>query len=95
MGWTREAVLAEVRDILRRHTEPSQVIDDQTELVADLGVDSLGVMEVVADIEDAFGIHIGDAELRDVVTLADVASAIVKRLDREGCLERSTDAEAS
>ena len=52
-----------------------------------LGIDSLGVMEVVADIEDKFDMTIADAELRDVATLGDVVKAIEGRLRADGRLQ--------
>jgi len=95
MGWTREAVLAEVRETIEAHADAGACLDERTELVADLGIDSLGVMEVVAELEDRFGMRIGDAELRNVVSLGDVACAIVRRLDVDGRLDPTTSAEAS
>ena len=64
MAWTHEAVLATVTKVVEEHAEPGTVITEKTELVADLGIDSLGVMEVVADIEDEFGLTIAEGELR-------------------------------
>ena len=54
MSWTHDQVVDEVRNVILDHVETSTSITEQTELVADLGIDSLGVMEVVADIEDKF-----------------------------------------
>jgi len=45
------------------------------------------VMEIVADIEDKFGLNIPDEALREVNTVADVATAIDTRLARDGRLE--------
>jgi acyl carrier protein len=84
MSWTRESVLTEVRGVIERHTDEGRSVNEGTELVADLGIDSLGVMEVVAELEDRFGLHISDADLRDVVTLGDVADAVHAKLAREG-----------
>lgn len=80
MTWTREAVLTEVRRVIEHHTDEGRAIDERTELIADLGIDSLGVMEVVAELEDVFELHISDADLREVVTLGDVADAIAAKL---------------
>lgn len=85
MSWTHEEVLAAVRSVIEEHAEASE-LTEHTELVADLGIDSLGVMEVVADIEDRFGMTIGDSELREVSTLGDVVQAIETRLRQEGRL---------
>jgi acyl carrier protein len=87
MTWSREKVLAEVQGVIREHMETDVDLTEKTELVADLGIDSLGVMEVVADIEDKFDMTIADSELRDVATLGDVVKAIETRLEKDGRLE--------
>lgn len=88
MSWTHEEVVDQVRALILDHTETSAEITEQTELVADLGIDSLGVMEVVADIEDKFDMTIADKELRDVATLGDVVKAIEVRLEQTGRLSK-------
>jgi acyl carrier protein len=87
MGWKHEAVVSEVKAAIRSHTDATADLTPQTELVADLGIDSLGVMEVVADIEDKFELTISDTELRNVTTLGDVVHAIEERLRQQGRLE--------
>lgn len=87
MTWSHEKVLAEVQDVIREHAEVDVDLTEKTELVADLGIDSLGVMEVVAEIEDKFDMTIADSELRDVATLGDVVKAIEIRLKQDGKLE--------
>jgi len=86
MSWTRENVLTEVREILLPHVATGAELSETSHLVADLGIDSLGVMEVVADLEDKFKIRIPDEALREVDTVADVARAIETRLKTEGRL---------
>lgn len=88
MSWTHEEVVDQVRSLILDHTETSAEITEKTELVADLGIDSLGVMEVVADIEDKFDMTIADKELRDVATLGDVVKAIEVRLEQTGRLTK-------
>jgi acyl carrier protein len=86
MTWTHDKVLDEVFGIIRGHTDATVALTDRTELVGDLGIDSLGVMEVVAELEDRFGMTIADSELREVVTLGDVVKAIESRLSQSGRL---------
>ncbi len=84
MSWTHDKVLAEVRTVIEQYSDAAEGVSEQTELVGDLGIDSLGVMEVVADLEDRFDMTIGDDDLRTVATLGDVATAIEGRLRKDG-----------
>ena len=87
MSWTHHSVMSAVAELLREHVESPTGVAENTELVADLGIDSLGVMELVADIEDKFEMTIADAELRDVAPLGDVVQAIETRLRADGRLD--------
>jgi acyl carrier protein len=87
MKWTREAVLRDLCELLGEQVQTGAPIAEGSHLVADLGIDSLGVMETVAAIEDKFKLNIPDEALREVETVADVAVAIETRLQREGRLE--------
>ena len=84
MTWTREALQDELIVVFRKHAEEGALVDVTSHLVADLCIDSLGVMEVVADLEDAFAIRIPDHALREVDTVADVARAIEIKLTADG-----------
>jgi acyl carrier protein len=84
MSWTSETARSELNNLLKQHAVGAEELSDKTELVADLGIDSLGVMELVADVEDKFDLAIEDAELREIVTVGDVLGAIEKRLRDSG-----------
>jgi acyl carrier protein len=87
MTFTRQKIRSELIGLLGQHVQEGAAISETSHLVADLGIDSLGVMETVADIEDKFGLTIPDDALRQVETVADVAKAIEVRLEGEGRLE--------
>jgi acyl carrier protein len=86
MTWNRETMKGALIELLGQHAQAGAQISDSSHLVADLGIDSLGVMEIVADLEDKFSLKIPDEALREVETVADVAKAIEIRLEREGRL---------
>lgn len=86
MTWNRETVRAEIHKVLSRHAQPDHEIQPESRLVADLGIDSLGQMEVVADIEDIFKLMIPDSALRDIEKMSDIQDAIETRLQSEGRL---------
>jgi acyl carrier protein len=87
MTWTRESVRSEVLKVFRQHASAELSVSEESHLVADLGIDSLGVMEILADVEDSFKLTIPDEALRHVNTVGDVADAIEKRLSEDGRLE--------
>ena len=55
-------------------------IDDDSEIAADLGADSLDTVEIVMAMEDEFEIEILDAELERIRTVADYAKVIATKL---------------
>ncbi len=87
MSWTRDGVRSELFKVLQQHASSESTVSESSHLVADLGIDSLGVMEVLADLEDTFKIVIPDEALREVDTVADVAKALEAKLQGEGRLQ--------
>ena len=75
---TYEETLQITTDILKVHVEENTLIRPNDHIQNDLGLDSLGVMEVVADIEDRFNIQIPNETLASFATVEDVARALVK-----------------
>jgi acyl carrier protein len=89
MTWTSEKVRAELMAVLRSHIQGDTELTINSHLVADLGIDSLGVMELLADLEDKFTINIPDDALREVDTVEDVANAIEAKLKKDGRLQQT------
>jgi acyl carrier protein len=86
MTWTREAVHSELMKVFEQHAANSVTLTDGSHLVADLGIDSLGVMEVIGDLEDVFKLTISDDALREIGTIGDVMKAVEARLHVDGRL---------
>lgn len=72
-GLTRieEGVIDVLKNVSRRPIEPTL----QSDLVADLGFDSLQVLEVIAELEDRFDISI---PLNDVPATRSVAQVVTQ-----------------
>lgn len=87
MTWNRETVHEKLIEVFGQYKQTDAAPSAESQIVADLGIDSLGVMEVLADIEDTFKLTIPDDALRDINTIADVAAAILTRLEGDGRLE--------
>lgn len=66
-------MLEKVITILTDFTEiEKEKMTEQSNLVADLGLNSLDVISVVVAFEDAFDIEIPDQKIKDLVTIGDI-----------------------
>jgi acyl carrier protein len=70
-------------EILARHVPADRAIRPTDHIQNDLGLDSLGVMEVVADVEDRFNVSIPSDALEKIATVEDVARTL-ERLSTAG-----------
>lgn len=73
-----DETLAITTEILKKHVDESRTIRASDHIQNDLGLDSLGVMELVADVEDRFSITIPNDVLSSIATVEDIAKALVK-----------------
>lgn len=71
-------------EILKKHVDGERTIRPNDHIQNDLGLDSLGVMELVADVEDRFAVTIPNDVLSDISTVEDVAKALVKLKSQTG-----------
>jgi acyl carrier protein len=75
---TYDQTLQITTDIIKKHVDAQHAIRPNDHIQNDLGLDSLAVMEVVADIEDRFNVSIPNDVLSNLSTVEDVAKALVK-----------------
>lgn len=71
-----EETLATTVEILKQHIDGERVIAPTDHIQHDLGLDSLGIMEVIADVEDRFEVSIPTDALTDISTVEDMARAL-------------------
>jgi acyl carrier protein len=79
-----ETILQTLNKILKPFVPPGQEIHADTDLVADLGLDSLKVMKILESVEDTFDISIPLNVLPEVRTVKDFALQIHK-INGDGC----------
>lgn len=79
---TYDETLKATTEILEKHVDGQRKIRPNDHIQNDLGLDSLGVMELVADIEDRFAVTIPNDILSDIATVEDVAKALMKLKDK-------------
>ena len=73
-----EKILKEVTGILTTFVPQGQQLSEETDMIADLGLDSLKVMKIVETVEESFDISIPLNILPEVRTVGDFAVQIQK-----------------
>ena len=78
-----EKILQTVCEILRPLVTEGQEVRVETDIVADLGLDSLKVMKLVETVEDSFDISVPLNVLPEVRTVGDFVRQIEK-INKDG-----------
>lgn len=73
-----QTILESLTEILKPFIPPGHQVSEDTDLVADLGLDSLKVMKILEAVEDQFDISIPLNVLPDVRTVQDFVLQIQK-----------------
>jgi acyl carrier protein len=74
-----DSVLDVLKNVSRRPIEPSLASD----LVADLGFDSLQILEVIAELEDRFDISIPLNDVPSTRTVAQVVAQVARLVEEQ------------
>ena len=77
MGNTREEIFDKVSDILVDQLGlEKEKVEDSSEIMADLGADSLDVVDIVQVLEEEFSIKVPNAEIESLKTVGDIVDYI-------------------
>lgn len=52
----------------------------QTDIIKDIGADSLDMVEILMNVESEWGIEVDDSEVGDIKTIADVVEFIENKI---------------
>lgn len=83
MKYTYDDILAKLYGILHEMLEEVPELDENTDLLTDLGLDSLAVMRLVEAVEDEFDLAIPLNILADVKTIKDFSEQLQKMIERK------------
>ncbi len=78
---TEQTVEERLMRLLRKTLDADAPLSPATNLVGDLGLESIQVIEYLCEVEDHFDLAIDEATLADVQTVADLAE-VIKKLQR-------------
>ena len=70
----RAEIISQILAILEDVTEVSpEDVNENSVLMDDLDLSSMEILTIVADLEETFGLRIPEKELRNFVTISDLA----------------------
>jgi len=78
-----QEILSRLYDLLQPMVPEGQGFEEDTDLVADLGLDSMKVMDLLASVEDHFDISVPLNILPEVHTIGDFATQLQKLIKEE------------
>jgi acyl carrier protein len=88
---TRSLVIKTLVSTLKDLGYRSFVIDDETSLNDDIGLDDIDLLEVVASIEEEFSIEVTDSDINEINDI-DTLGAIIDLIEEKIQLEKERDA---
>jgi acyl carrier protein len=72
-------VVAEIARVLRDELGLSRAVKPEDDLIADLQLDSVGLLTLVVGLEDRFRVALGEADASSVRTVAELAALVAAR----------------
>ncbi len=73
----RNDVFAGVAKIINNTLNEKRSIELQHTLVEDLGMDSIGVVELVVELDEKYGVEIDDDEIEDYKTVEQIVGCVM------------------
>ena len=72
-------MLQDIIDVLAQYTDvPAEEINESSDLIEDLELNSFDVITIVSDFEDQYGIQIPDDQITEFHTVADIEAYLEK-----------------
>lgn len=80
----RREVLDDVRQIVAEYlTLPLREVQENHALIADLGCDSLDIVEITMEVEEHFSLTVPEDQEQDIRTVGDIADGVLHLLGAE------------
>lgn len=74
-------VLETIRSIARSELEMARIVQPSDDLLADLGLDSLGLTVLVVGLENRFRVRLSQEDAGGIRTVADLAALVARRTE--------------
>jgi acyl carrier protein len=85
-SFNKEDISNNLLELFSKFKHGDVVVSEASHITSELGIDSLSVMEIVAELEDAYDLTFADEDLPTVRTVGDVQKLIEHHLRELGRL---------
>ena len=76
----REKTIETIQKVIEEITDiPCSEMDESSALMDQLELSSLEIMTMIGELEDIFKIKISEADLRQIITIGDIADCIQEK----------------
>lgn len=79
---TEAEITHEICTLLGAHNKDNVVLTAQTDIPAELNIDSVGVLDFIMDVEDKFDIEIPMNVVAETRTIGDLVRVVEKRIQK-------------
>ena len=80
---TESDITAEICALLSPHNKEGIVLKSETDIPAELNIDSVGVLDFIMDVEDKFDIEIPMNVVAETRTIGDLVAVVMKRVKKD------------
>ncbi|MFT4760647.1 MAG: acyl carrier protein [Paraglaciecola sp.] len=80
---TKDTILEKLRPIIQQYVEEESALDsitEETDLLQDLNINSIHLVDIILDVEEAFDIEIDDDAAEEMMTVGSAIKVIQARI---------------
>jgi acyl carrier protein len=80
---TKDTILDKLRTIIKQYVEDESALDnitEETDLLQDLHINSIHLVDIILDVEEAFDIEIDDDAAEEMMTVGAALKVIQSRI---------------
>lgn len=80
---SRDEIFDGIRELLRTRLDVQVPVRLETDLLGELGLDSLGQLTLIVELENRFRVCFERGEIEDIVVVKDIVDAVSRCLEEE------------
>jgi acyl carrier protein len=80
---TEDDIITEICALLAPHNKEGIALKADTDIPAELNIDSVGVLDFIMDVEDKFDVEIPMNVVAETRTIGDLVAVVAKRIKKD------------